>query len=118
MSLSGSEAEARACDVLRAAGYRIVARNWRSRFGEIDIIARDGETLAFVEVKARARDDYGGPAAAVDRAKQRRLTLTAALFFQETDCDLPARFDVITLMSEDTQILKDVFRIEVPCSRD
>jgi len=117
MTLSGPEAETRACDILRAAGYRIVARNWRSRFGEIDIIARDGDTLAFIEVKARAQDGYGGAAAAVDEAKQRRISLTAALFMQETSCDLPARFDVVAMTPQGTDILRDAFRIDEPCSR-
>ena len=65
MTWSGAEAEVRACGLLKAQGFRIVARNWRTVWGEIDIVARDGPTLAFIEVKSRSRTGFGGPEAAV-----------------------------------------------------
>jgi len=116
MTLSGPEAENRACVILRAAGYRIVARNWRSRFGEIDIIARDGDTLVFVEVRARSHSGFGGAAASVDVAKQRRISRTAALFLQETSCELPARFDVVAISPGREDLLRDAFRMDETCS--
>jgi len=111
MSLSGTEAEERACIFLKDAGYKIVARNWRSRFGEIDIVARDGSTVVFVEVKARAGEAFGGPSAAVDAGKQRRIATTASEFLQETGCELPARFDVVTFSDGRPRLYRDAFRI-------
>lgn len=112
MGLSGAEAEEQACLLLKELGYRIVARNWRSRFGEIDIVARDGGTVVFVEVKARSDSTYGGPGAAVDRAKQRRLTATAALFLQETGCELATRFDVVTFSGSSPRLYRDAFQVD------
>jgi putative endonuclease len=111
IGLSGSEAEDRACLLLKELGYRIVARNWRCRFGEIDIIARDGRTVAFVEVKARSSGSHGGPDGAVDGAKQRRIAATAALFLQETRCELPSRFDVVTFSGSSPRVYRDAFRV-------
>jgi putative endonuclease len=111
MSLSGVEAEERACLLLKEQGYMIVARNWRSRYGEIDIIARDGSTIVFVEVKARSSHGFGGPDAAVDIGKQRRIASTAAQFLQQTRCELQARFDVVTFSGERPNVYRDAFRI-------
>ncbi|MCX6100515.1 MAG: YraN family protein, partial [Candidatus Bipolaricaulota bacterium] len=69
----GAEAEELACGVLRQAGYLVVTRNWRTRLGEIDIVARDGDVLVFVEVKARSTSGFGGAEGAVGPAKQRRI---------------------------------------------
>ena len=111
MALSGEEGEERACQLLKDHGYRIIARNWRSRFGEIDIIARDGATVVFVEVKARSGSAYGGPGGAVDVCKQQRIAATAELFLQETECELPARFDVVTFVGEAPRLYRDAFGV-------
>lgn len=111
MTLSGTEAEEKACRFLRHEGYKIVARNWRCRFGEVDIIARDGSTIVFVEVKARSKDGFGGPSASVDAPKQRRIATTAAWFLQETGCELPARFDVVTFARATPCLYRDAFQI-------
>src|SRR5918998_1739405 len=70
----GKMGEDLACAELTRRGYAILARRYRTRFGEIDIVARDGATTVFVEVKARAGDQFGGAAEAVTPWKQRRLT--------------------------------------------
>ena len=111
MALSGVEGEERACRLLRDLGYLIVARNWRSRFGEIDVIAREGATVVFVEVKTRSGQAYGGPAAAIDARKRERIAATAGLFLQETECELPARFDVVTFVGDAPRLYRDAFRI-------
>jgi putative endonuclease len=111
MSLSGEKTERLACLYLKGLGFEIVARNWRSRFGEIDIVAREGETLVFVEVKARSGDGFGGPEGAVDAPKQRRIAATAAQFVQETASELPARFDVVTFSSGTPRLHRDAFQI-------
>jgi len=107
--MRGDEAEEQACTYLRAQGYRIVARNWRTRSGEIDIVARDRDVLVFVEVKARADDRFGGPEGAVDRVKQQRMIRTAGAFLQATECELPARFDVVAIRPDGVHLIRDAF---------
>ena len=87
-----------ACRELRRRGYAILARRYRSRFGEIDIVARDGETIVFVEVKARAGPGFGGAAAAVTPVKQRRVAAMAVDFLARRRlASQPCRFDVIAV---------------------
>jgi len=109
--MHGDESEEKACDFLKQEGYRVVARNWRVRAGELDIIARDGDVLVFVEVKARSRDDFGGPEAAVDYAKQRRLIAAARSFLEATHCELPMRFDVVAIRPGSLRLYQDAFQV-------
>ena len=90
----GDWGEAYAADYLRARGYKLLAANYRCRFGEIDLIAQDGETLCFVEVKLRDRVDYGLPREFVTKSKQRRLRMTAQFYLATHDPDAVCRFDV------------------------
>ena len=76
-SLLGQSAESRAEAFLQARGLKLVARNWRCRFGEIDLVMQDGATLVFIEVRLRSRGDFGGAAASVTSAKQKKLLATA-----------------------------------------
>lgn len=83
---------------LESQGFRIVERNVVNHGGEIDLVAREGETLCFVEVKARATDAYGPAIAAVDFRKQRRISRAAALYLaMKGHRDTPCRFDVLGL---------------------
>jgi putative endonuclease len=107
----GEKSEDAACRFLKTRGYDIVARNWRARVGEIDIIAREGDVLAFVEVKARSGDGFGGPEAAVHRNKQRRIILTAMAFVAATRCDLPMRFDVVAIQPGRVRLHRDAFQV-------
>jgi putative endonuclease len=92
----GSAAEDDAVRWLAGQGYEIVERNATTAAGEIDVVARDGETLCFIEIKARASDDYGPAIEAVDRRKQRRLARAAALYLALRDRDeVLCRFDVL-----------------------
>jgi len=109
--MDGAAGEANACAFLRESGYEIVARNWRTRRGEIDIIAREGDVVVFVEVKARTSDEFGGPEAAVDKRKQRRLIAAARAFGASTACDLPMRFDVVVVRPEGTTVIRDAFQV-------
>lgn len=93
--LLGRWGEERAAEYLRGRGYRILACNWRCRFGEIDIVAREGKTLCFVEVKLRRGDRYGRAAEQVDRRKRQRLTLAAQAYLEQHPEDCPMRFDVL-----------------------
>lgn len=81
-------------DYLRKNGFEIVARNYHSRYGEIDIIAKDSEFIAFVEVKARNEKAIERPAAAVTSGKRRKIIQTALIFLSEFEYDLQPRFDV------------------------
>ena len=94
----GISGENLACAELRRRGYAILERRYRTRLGEIDIIARDGATLVFVEVKARLTDDFGGAAAAVTAWKQRRIARMAMDYLsRRTQADCPCRFDVVAI---------------------
>jgi putative endonuclease len=94
----GKLGEELACGALAERGYAILARRYRTKLGEIDIVAGDGPTLVFVEVKARAGDDFGGGAAAVTQWKQRRLTLMALDYLARHRLEnRPCRFDVVTV---------------------
>ena len=95
----GNKAEAQAADYLKEKGYKILARNFSCKMGEIDIIAQDKQnTIIFVEVKQRKTNLFGGGLAAVNKAKQRRITLTAAAYIKKTKINYTAlRFDIITV---------------------
>ncbi|MGD9675528.1 MAG: YraN family protein [Candidatus Bipolaricaulia bacterium] len=109
---SGRRAEDDACELLRTLGYAIVARNWSFRGGELDIVARDGDTLVFVEVKARSGAGFGGPEAAVDRAKQRRIATAAKAFLARTEADLRARFDVVAWEGDNVRLHRAAFSLD------
>jgi putative endonuclease len=94
----GKMGEDLACKELERRGYAILARRYRSRFGEIDIVANHQETIVFVEVKARDGDDFGGGAAAVTPWKQRRIAQMAVDYLsRNTLHDCACRFDVVTV---------------------
>lgn len=98
--LSGAEAEQAAAELLRELGHRILERNFDTAVGELDLVTMDGDTLCFVEVKARFDPRYGGAAAAVDRRKRRRLVRAAEAFLCQPERAAlrhgPCRFDVVT----------------------
>ncbi len=93
----GAFGEQVAVDYLRAIGLRIVARNWRCRYGELDVIAADGDrTVVFVEVKTRSGDGFGGIAQAVTHAKVRRIRRLAGIWLAGQDTSWgQVRIDVI-----------------------
>ena len=94
----GQRGEAAAARYLRRLGYKIVARSDRAVLGEIDLVAVDGRTIVFIEVKTRASHDAGHPAEAVDRAKQQRLSRLALAYLRRHDLlEYPARFDVVAI---------------------
>jgi len=98
--MTGQEGEEIAAAFLEKRGYRLVARNVRMARGEIDIIAYDGETLVFVEVKARSRRKAEAPfsaASAVDHRKQMQLARTAMKYLAQTETTVPCRFDVVVV---------------------
>ncbi len=96
-SLLGQSAESRAAAFLQAHGLKLVARNWRCRFGEIDLVMHDGVSLVFVEVRLRSRRDFGGAAASVTPAKQKKLLAAARQYLSTLKTLPPCRFDVVAL---------------------
>jgi putative endonuclease len=108
---SGASAEERAVDHLRRQGYRILARNLRLGIGELDIVALDGEVLAFVEVRSRSRADRGSALETVDAAKQRRLVRLASLYLaRHRQPGRVCRFDVVGITAGDIVLVRDAFR--------
>jgi putative endonuclease len=94
---SGAEAEALAAKFLESRGLIIVERNYRCRGGEIDIIARQGATMVFVEVRLRSSSAFGGARASITAAKRRRLKFAAGLFLSRLSREPECRFDAILL---------------------
>lgn len=92
--LLGRWGEAKVADYLRARGYRILASGYRCRFGEIDLIAEDGQYIAFIEVKLRKDDRFAPARAFVDGKKQTRLRTTAEAYLAANPTALQPRFDV------------------------
>lgn len=96
---TGQRGEELAAAYLVDAGYRIIERNYRCRFGEIDIVAREGETLVFAEVKSRRSEAYGAPQVAVGHEKQRKISKIALNYLSENHLGChPARFDVVAVL--------------------
>ena len=94
---TGRNAEDLAAAFLQAKGLTIIEKNFRAKVGEIDIVAKDGDEIVFVEVRARATRDFGGAAASVDGSKRRKLIRAARLWLQARGWDGACRFDVVAL---------------------
>lgn len=111
----GKEGEELAVKLLKKQKYKIIERNYACPFGEIDIIARDGDTLSFVEVKARASLRYGSPQAAVGWSKQAKLC-KAALYYiaRKRIQNMSMRFDVVAIGPEmkEAEIIKNAFEFK------
>lgn len=111
MNSRGKDAEARAARYLEGCGLHIVERNYRSRYGEIDLIARDGVTLVFVEVRARSSNAFGGAAASITAAKRQKLTRTALHYLAGAGRTPQCRFDAVLLAGDDGPVewIRDAF---------
>ncbi len=97
--LLGDRGERAAVAMLKKLGYRILAKQYRNSFGEIDIIAQDGETTVFVEVKTRTSANDGQPFEAVDRRKQDKLTRVALAWLKKHGrLEQRARFDIVSIL--------------------
>ncbi len=107
MTQNGALGEQYAAAYLIKKGYTIAERNFRSRFGEIDIIAENDEFAAFVEVKTRSADYISRPAEAVTLQKRRKIIKTAQYYLLNNEKGLQPRFDVIEIVT----VSKDDFRV-------
>jgi putative endonuclease len=106
---TGAAAEQAAADYLIGQGLKLVARNFRCRGGEIDLVMHDGPTLVFVEVRARSRADFGGAAESITPTKQGRIILAARHYLAQHGIDAPCRFDAVLLQAGRLQWLKAAF---------
>jgi putative endonuclease len=117
----GTRGEKLACRFLRKSGYKVLYRNFRGRSGgEIDVVCREKDTLVFIEVKTRTREDFGRPFDAVDRNKQKRIARGALAWLRLLDDpDILFRFDVVeVIIVEDAQprfeLLRNAFALPEP----
>jgi putative endonuclease len=108
---SGLQAEQWAVQHLQRQGLKLIAQNYRSRFGEIDIIMQDATVLVFIEVRLRRNANFGGAAASIDARKQQRIILTAQHYLSSLKYMPPCRFDAVLIgsQSEQVQWLKNAF---------
>ena len=116
--LFGRRSERRAARLLKRRGYRILEMNAVTPLGEIDIVAEDGDTFVFVEVKARSSLLFGRPEEAVTKAKQATLVRAALYWLKGRNAlSRPARFDVVAILAnrdtEDVQVIENAFPISI-----
>ena len=114
MKEKGDKGELIASDFLTGQGYRILDRNFQTKFGELDLIAMDGDCLCFIEVKLRDNVESGYPFEFVTLAKQRKISRVAEFYLMKTDAKYAhARFDVVSIVNsgQESQIdlIKDAF---------
>ena len=110
-----------ACRYLKRNGYKVLFRNFRGGSGgEIDVVCRDSDTLVFVEVKTRGREDFGRPVEAVDREKQKRISRGALAWLRMLDNpDILFRFDVVEVVIMNSakprvELIKNAFPLSKP----
>lgn len=108
----GKWGEELALEYLKNKRYGLVAKSWRSRFGEIDIIVKNREFIVFVEVKLRRNADFAQAREYVGYAKQKKLTATAQLWLSSHRTSLQPRFDVIEIYAPDDTQPKEIIHIE------
>ena len=115
----GKRGEDTAEKYLKRYGYRIIEKNYKSHSGEIDIIALDGGTIVFVEVKTRRNDEFGPPELSVNAAKRKKIIKSAFHFLAAKRIkDTPCRFDIVAITESSDRkdkkvnLIKDAFEIE------
>ena len=112
MKSNGAQAEQWAAQHLQQQGMKLIAQNYRGRFGEIDLIMQDGAVLVFIEVRLRRNEDFGGAAASIDARKQQRIIRTAHQYLSSLAHTPPCRFDVVLMddaHGHNVQWLKNAF---------
>jgi putative endonuclease len=112
----GKSGEDAAVRFLKKNGYKILEQNYRTQLGEIDIIARDRQTIVFIEVKTRRSLEYGSPKMAITPKKQRNISMTALYYLKiNNQSHADARFDVVTVLTgggqADIDIVKNAFEL-------
>lgn len=113
----GKSGEGEALKFLKQKGYKILKRNYKSKLGEVDIIAKDKNCICFIEVKTRASLEKGLPQEAITKNKQHQITKAALSYLRENNLwDSPARFDVVSILKDDSQykieLIQNAFDLE------
>jgi len=113
----GARGEDLAVRYLKKKGYKVIERNYRCQWGEIDLVAREGDTLVFVEIKSRSSSGFGLPQDAVNRFKQNKLIEVARAYVAERRLteDITMRFDVVAVQltpsGPDIELIQDAFQV-------
>ena len=115
----GKKGEEKALRFLKKKGYRIIEKNYVCKMGEMDIIAKDKDTLTFIEVKTRTSAEFGPPQLAVNSSKQRQLSKVALNYLKEKQLEeVRARFDVVAILlgqkGEQIELIRDAFELQYP----
>lgn len=107
----GAQKEQLACTFLQGNGYEIIEQNYRCKVGEIDIVAKDGKYLVFLEVKYRKNINMGTPFDAIDYKKQKTIRTVAKFYMYENHIgeNEPVRFDAVGILGNSIEIIKDAF---------
>ncbi len=109
--LQGEKSEQQACDYLLKQGLQLIEKNFRSQYGEIDLIMKDVETLVIVEVRYRKSNKYGGALESISRKKQSRIISTTQYYLSTHKVKSSIRFDVIAMSNNnDIHWIKDAFQ--------
>lgn len=107
----GAEREEQAVRYLQKQGYQILARNYRCRFAELDVVAREGPYLCFLEVKFRKSDRYGTPEGVISGKKIHNICKASEFYMRENRIspDTPVRYDVILIIDKEIRLIRDAF---------
>lgn len=105
----GAKGEKQAAKYLKKHGWKIVEKNYKNPFGEIDIIAKKGEIYAFIEVKTRLTDMFGTPSQAVNEQRKRRYIMGAKYFFAGKNINFTVRFDIIEIFEGQINHIENAF---------
>ncbi len=113
----GKIGEDKAVELLKTEGYKILARNYRARSGELDIVASDKGTICFIEVKTRLDDKLGLPVEAITKPKQRQIIKTALVYLKENNLlNNNSRFDVVSVLgvegNQKLELIKNAFTLD------
>lgn len=105
----GKKGEALACKYLKKNGYKILERGYKNPFGEVDIIAAKGDTVAFIEVKTRLTESYGAPSEAVNLKRRNKYVQAAKYYFYGKEIDVTVRFDIIEILRGEINHIENAF---------
>lgn len=105
----GAEGEKKARNYLRLHGWKILEKNYKNPFGEVDVIAKKGDTIAFIEVKTRLSESYGAPSEAVDKRRKNRYIMGAKYYFLNREIDCTVRFDIIEILNGKINHIENAF---------
>lgn len=105
----GKKGEDTACSYLKRQGWKILKRNWRNPYGEVDIIAEKDGVCAFIEVKTRLTDTYGAPSEAVQNKRKLKYIQGANYYFYGKDPDCTVRFDIIEIFCGEANHIENAF---------